>query len=243
MKLKIGDRVRIIYEPKYSGLVGDKVTVGMTGTVKALSDDYAGVEFDDYINGHNGHWDGKLGYCWYVAYERLEKIEDTEEETKEEAEEMKKEVNEETKTGTFEQKILKTLREEIGVDIGEEFDVYKNGNMQWRCKFDKNGFSRKGIYEFQKSGIWKDIIGNFSMYTFKRKPFIPTFFEEYFHLDVGEFDGELTASADVKVATWEGDNWDYGMLALGNVFRSEEQALGNKDKLLEKMEKLRKGEV
>lgn len=150
-------------------------------------------------------------------------------------------IAEETKTNTLEEKVLEVLREEIGVEIGEEFDVYKNGNMLWRCKFEENGFFRRGWDEFQKSRFWKDLIANFHEYTFKRKPFIPEYEDKYVYLFL------IYDEYDVKVATaktkWVGNIMDYGMLAIGNVFRNEEIALKSKDEILEKLEKLRKGEA
>lgn len=111
-ELKIGDRVKVISVPKLNEAVGTNVRIGMVGTVlKRVPRIYAGVRFDEHINGD----------CWYVPYECLKKIE-------------------ETKTETFEQKILKVLREEIGVTIGEEFDVYENGEKKWTCKFWGNEF-------------------------------------------------------------------------------------------------------
>lgn len=80
MELKIGDRVRIVSVPALAEVSDVKVRIGMTGTVKDLTESCAGVEFDDYINGHGGNswlWSGKKGYCWNVTYERLEKIDET----------------------------------------------------------------------------------------------------------------------------------------------------------------------
>lgn len=42
--------------------------------------------------------------------------------------------------------------------------------------------------------------------------------------------------------TWTDDGVDYGMLALGNIFRSEKEALASKDKLLERLNELLKEE-
>lgn len=67
-ELKIGDRVRIISDPKFIESTGDKSIIGMTGTVKELNEVHADVEFDDY---------GKNGSRWFVPYDYLEKIEDT----------------------------------------------------------------------------------------------------------------------------------------------------------------------
>lgn len=229
--LKIGDRVKVISVPSRKAAFIDTMIIGRTGTVKELKKTFAGVEFDEYMGGHNGSWGGKQGYCWYVERECLEKIE----EPKEEVEEMHTE-----ETNTLKEKVLEVLREEIGVEIGEEFDVYKKGNMLWRCKFERNEFFGRAWNGFQKSRFWKDLIVNFHDYTFKRKPFIPEQGEDYFFLTVSR-DENISLKRGRK--TWTDDGVDYGMLALGNVFRSEEEALASKDKLLEKMKKLRKGEV
>ena len=149
---------------------------------------------------------------------------------------------EETKTETFEQKILKVLREEIGVTIGEEFDVYENGEKKWTCKFWGNEFFCKVGDKFWGANVWKDIASNFYSYTFKRKPFVPKYEEEYFFLAVGRDENKNIRYLSGRRA-WLDDTIDYGLLALGNVFRSEEEAHRNKDKLAEKLEKLRKGEV
>lgn len=230
MELKIGDRVRIVSVPALAEVSDVKVRIGMTGTVKDLTESCAGVEFDDYINGHGGvcgFWEGKYGHCCCVLRKDLEKIE----EAKGEVEEM--DIAEETKTNTLEEKVLEVLREEIGVEIGEEFDVYKKGNMLWRCKFKRNRFFCKGHYEFQKAEVWKNIIANFHEYTFKRKPFVPKLGEEYFFLAVGRDENKNISYMSGR-RTWLDDTIDYGMLALGNVFRSEKETFRNKDKLLEK---------
>lgn len=236
-ELKIGDRVRVVSESTVVKPTGAKSIIGMTGTVKCLSDINAGVEFDDYMGGHNGSWNGKNGYCWYIPYERLEKIEDTEEETKAET----KEENEEIKADTLEQKILEVLREEIGVNIGEEFELCRHGEKSWTCKFEKNGFFCKTDGDFYKSEVWKDIIGNFYEYSFKRKPFIPQEYENYWHVDI-RHSGNLDESLDVTESVWVGILFDYGMLALGNVFRTREEAIKSEDKLLERLNELLKDE-
>lgn len=239
--LKIGDRVKVISDPRFIKFTGENSIIGMTGTVKELDETCAGVEFDVYIGSHNGRWKGKNGYCWYMPYERLEKIEEAEEETAVNTEETEEEVNEETKTETMEQKILKVLREEIGVEIGEEFDVYENGKNQWTCKFEKNEFTRKVNDEFQKTGLWKSIVGDFGGYRFKKKPFVPKYGEDYFFL-APEYDESKGIIFRALQSTWIDSSIDDGMLAVGNIFRTEEEALKRRDKLLEKMERLRKGE-
>lgn len=241
--LKIGDRVRVIFVPSLFKSRDDEIKIGTKGIVKHLRETDVGVEFDEYINGHDGLWGGKYGYCWYISYERLEKIEetDTAEETKEEVEEMEKDVNTEGKSETIKQKVFEVLRKEIGVEPDEEFDVYQNGVKQWTCKFKGGEFCQKVNYELCKSDVWVDLIWNFSSYTFKRKPFVPEYEEDYFFLTVSR-DENNNISLKRGRKTWTDDGVDYGMLALGNVFRSEEEALGNKDKLLERLNELRKEE-
>lgn len=232
MKLKIGDRVRVVSE-KLVTTTTNKIINGMTGTVKDNSGPHSiGVEFDDYVGGGKGRWGGKGGHCFYVEKVCLEEIEETEEE-----------VNEETKADTLEQKILTVLREEIGVLIGDEFDVYENERKKWTCKFEENGHLTR-CHEngkFSMTFIWKYWIFRFDKYVFKKKPFMPQNGEEYFCLYI-----KPTSSGvkylDAGVAVWNGISFDYGMLALGNVFRTKEEALKSEDKLLERLNELLKGE-
>lgn len=233
----VGDRVEVIGEPidgkNLFGEMGKVVAFG--GDFDALFDetDLIGVEFDNNILGHDCCGGGKDGHCWWVDGKYLEKIEDTEEETEE--------VEEETKVDTLERKILTALREEIGVEIGEEFDVYGKGEKQWTCKFKKIGFFHKIDDEFHRSGVWKDIVYNFCRYTFKRIPFIPRYSEEYFYLYTGNLSGEPLFD-EVELRRWVSSDFDHGMLALGNVFRTREEALNSKDKLIERLNELLKGE-
>lgn len=233
-ELKVGDRVRIISDPKFIEFTGKNSIIGMTGTVKDLDETCAGVEFDVYMGGHNERWKGKNGYCWYIPYERLEKIEETEEETKEE-------INEEIKAETIEQKILEVLRKEIAVEIGEEFDVYENGEKQLTCKFEENGFFYKIDNEFFKSKFWKNLVCDFHNYQFMIKPFIPKEQEDYWYFGTKDSNEKLLFLKVLK-HSWQGRVFDYGMLSLGNVFRTEEDALKNEDKILKRMENLLKGE-
>ena len=233
--LKIGDRVRVVSVTPIDEADGVKIVDGMTGTVKEVDETEVGVEFDDDVNGHDGFWEGKDGHCWYVEPKYLEKIEESEEETEEETKE------EETKAETMEQKILTALREEIGVEIGEEFDVYENGEKQWTCKFEEIGFLDEINGKFRESGVWKQIVCRFHRYQFKRKPFIPKYGQEYFFLTIDDDDNE-NILLDVAINTWIGVETDYGRLALGNVFRTEEEALKSRNEMLERLEKLRNGE-
>nr|DAG86119.1 MAG TPA: Dynactin subunit 1 Protein [Caudoviricetes sp.] len=225
-ELKIGNRVKVISDPKFIEFTGEKSIIGMTGTVKELDETCVGVEFDDYVGDHYGNWNGKSGYCWYIPYERLEKIE---------------EIKAEPKAETLEQKILMALREEIGVDIGEKFDLYENGEKQWTCKFEGTGFFCEIDDEFYKSEIWKNIAYNFCRYTFKRIPFIPRYSEEYFYLYTGNLSGEPLFD-EVELRRWVSSDFDHGMLALGNVFRTREEALNSRDKLIERLNELLKEE-
>ena len=95
--------------------------------------------------------------------------------------------------------------------------------------------------KFLESGLWKSIVGDFYGYQFKKKPFIPQEYENYWHVDI-MYSGNLDESLDVRESVWVGILFDYGNLALGNVFRTKEEALENKDKLLKRLNELLKGE-
>lgn len=80
--LKIGDRVRVVSLPNSFTAENPNIKMGLMGTVKDLNGVFVGVEFDEYMDGHNGRWRGKQGYCWYIEYYHLEKIGETDTETK-----------------------------------------------------------------------------------------------------------------------------------------------------------------
>lgn len=78
--LKIGDRVKVISVPNSFRAENPKIKMGLMGTVKDLSTSILGcigIEFDDNIDGNDGRWGGKNGYCWYVPQKCLGKIEET----------------------------------------------------------------------------------------------------------------------------------------------------------------------
>lgn len=157
--------------------------------------------------------------------------------------ETKAETKAETKTETMEQKILTALREEIGVEVGEEFYLYENGKKQWTCKFEEDGFSHEIDDEFRESGLWKQIVCKFHSYQFKKKPFVPKYGEDYFFLTINNrCNDNKNIFFGVKTDTWVGVGIDYGRLALRNVFKSSSEALENRDKLKERLNELRRGE-
>lgn len=225
--LEIGDRVEVLRN-------GNGIDAGTKGTIIEISDYIIGVEFDEYKGGHSCGGKGKKGHCRCINSAFLRKIEEKEEETKEES-----------KVDTLEQKILTALREEIGVEIGEEFEVYQSGERQWTCRFDKNGFARitdKGnSVSFDESWVWKYIVSNFHKYKFKKKPFVPQNGEKYWHFEIrNSLNGNKFL--DVLENVWNSLLFDYGMLALGNVFRTREEAIKGEDKLLERLNELLKEE-
>ena len=237
-EFKVGDRVELIGDICEKGInIGDK------GTIISVGNIFMGVDFDKNIGGHSCAQRGRYGYRLYVPAKCLKKIEEAEEETAVNTEETKEEVNEEIKAETMEQKILTALREEISVEIGEEFDVYENERKIWICKFEENGHLTR-CHEngkFSMTFIWKYWIFHFDKYVFKRKPFIPRNGEEYFCLYIKPTSSGVKC-LDAGVAVWNDISFDYGMLALGNVFRTKEEAIKSEDKLLERLNELMKGE-
>ena len=218
-ELKVGDRVEVIL-PEFDG----KYLFGENGIIVNLKDDSIAVEFDKNINGHDAGGIGKKGHCWRIPPEFLKKTN-------------------ETKLSALEIKIIDGMKKEIGVEIGEEFDVYENERKKWTCRFEENGHltrcNENG--KFSMTFIWKYWIFRFDKYVFKKKPFMPQNGEEYFYLDIKPTSSEVK-SLDAGVAVWNGISFDYGMLALGNVFRTKEEALKSEDKLLERLNELLKGE-
>lgn len=216
-EFKIGDIVEVAYKPCYGiGLMGER------GKVIGFNDDYTTVEFGSDIDGHDCQDHDKYGHCREVRTVQLKKIE-------------------ETKAETLERKTLEALREAIGVDVGEEFDVYKNEKKQWTCKFEETGFFREMDDDFYKSEAWKNLVCDFHNYQFMIKPFIPKEQEDYWYFGTKDSNEKLLFLKVLK-HSWQGRVFDYGMLALGNVFRTEDDALKNEDKVLKRLEELRNGE-
>lgn len=210
-ELKIGDRVRTISVPTASKLDKSRITIGMKGTVKEVKETKAGVEFDSFMGGHKGNWNGINGHCWYLESECLEKI----------------------KIETMEQKILETLRKEIGVEVGEEFDVYENGEKRWTCKFEENGhlvsYKRGG---FEETFIWKYWVFHFDKYVFKKKQFIPKQYYSYHYVRMSYTENDELIFDGIDYAHWEDSAMDIAMLSVGNVFATEREAAANKEKVL-----------
>ena len=78
-------------------------------------------------------------------------------------------------------------------------------------------------------------------YRFKKKPFVPKDGEYYFFL-APEYYKSKGLNFRALQSTWIDSSIDDGMLAVGNIFRTKEEALKRRDKLLEKPNELSKGE-
>jgi hypothetical protein len=42
---------------------------GTVKTIRLVGD--IGVEFDDWMGGHTGSWEGKGGHCWYCLLDKV----------------------------------------------------------------------------------------------------------------------------------------------------------------------------
>ena len=82
-KFNIGDRVEVVRNDVFSAINLE----GKKGTIIKISNAGAGIEFDEYVNGHNcafmteckeGHDNrAKNGHGWFVLLESIKKIEET----------------------------------------------------------------------------------------------------------------------------------------------------------------------
>lgn len=74
MKFKVGDRVRVIRQFAYNTYI-----IGKIGTIRIIANNgEIGIEFDEYIHGHDLHVLGKCkyGYGWYCPDDILEPVHD-----------------------------------------------------------------------------------------------------------------------------------------------------------------------
>ena len=72
--------------------------------------------------------------------------------------------------------------------------------------------------------------------------FIPKRGEDYCFL-VGNYNGNNTNTFRIIEDTWTNSVIDYGLLSLGNVFRTKEEALKYENELLKKLEKLNREDI
>lgn len=74
---KVGDRVKYVSEEPYDGkseIIGEFGTVVYTGEIDDVYVKRVGVEFDKDIDGHTCSGNGKVGHCWHVPVDRVEKV-------------------------------------------------------------------------------------------------------------------------------------------------------------------------
>lgn len=139
------------------------------------------------------------------------------------------------------QKILEALREEIGVNEGEEFIAYNNGENEGVYKFEQDKLkSLYGESTFIGGSAWENWVCHFDQYAFKKKRFIPKMGENYYYLSI-ETNENGYIVLNTTLSMWAGTSRDYGMLALDNVFRRKEEALWRRGRLEEKLCELLKG--
>lgn len=78
---KVGDRVEVIVSEDAS--VNPHIKEGMRGTIVVIDDNEEaniGVQFEDFIYGHDADGNGSDGFCWFVYEEIIKKIKTKEEE-------------------------------------------------------------------------------------------------------------------------------------------------------------------
>ena len=142
----------------------------------------------------------------------------------------------------LEQKILEALREEIGVNEGDEFIAYNNGENEGVYKFEQDKLkSLYGESDFIGGSAWKNWVCHFDQYAFKKKRFIPKMGENYYYLSI-ETNENGYIVLNTTLSMWAGTSRDYGMLALDNVFRRKEEDFWRRGRLEEKLCELLKGE-
>lgn len=67
-KFEVGDRVVV------NGNVSYRDLKGVYGYVIDVTPNVVGVEFDEFVDGHNCRGIGKSGYCWYMGYNECEVV-------------------------------------------------------------------------------------------------------------------------------------------------------------------------
>lgn len=68
----IGDRVELTWYKMEDP--NEFLTNGSQGVIRLLDRSAAGIEWDDYVHGHDLGGNGKYGHCWWVNYGALEAV-------------------------------------------------------------------------------------------------------------------------------------------------------------------------
>lgn len=126
---------------------------------------------------------------------------------------------------------IEYLKSYLGVVDGDKFDVYENGGLvnSKPYYFREN----KILYDGFEEG---DMILNglvTGKYTIKKYPFVPEYLEDYFYI---ENNGEICRT---KNRYW---NIDLARIKCDWVFRTEEEAEANKERVMKEMREVMKND-
>ena len=116
---------------------------------------------------------------------------------------------------------MKEVANMLGVELGEKFQVFDSVGRLCPCKFY---FAEKdividGTNNCAEAGMLRLLICG--IYTIKRIPWKPAFYEQYYSIGPG---GAL------EPGTWMNDFLDRMLYKLGNCYHTPQEAEANKDK-------------
>lgn len=112
---------------------------------------------------------------------------------------------------------MKDVAELLGVNLGEEFEI--EGNPFKPYKLTEKGLIDRNDYKCDYT-LTSLLMGECKVIKKPKKG------DGYYSIRIG---------GSVDVLTWFEDTYDYMAIALGNCFRTEEEAKEHKDEVLEKL--------
>lgn len=122
---KIGDRVKVIKD------IWDKNLLNKIGTVIDKGDLYSTIEFDIFINGHEGNGSGKKGHCWNLNENEIELVKNKIPELKE-------------------RYLVKYRNGQEGmIDKFDRIEEIKNGKFTNECITDLDELDENLLYNFK----------------------------------------------------------------------------------------------
>ena len=125
--------------------------------------------------------------------------------------------------------LIPKIAKELGVEIGEEFEISGWDISLWKFDMDKglmvNHFTNKNMWCEASGDQYMNLING--EYIIRKLPFEPKKGEKYFVVSV--------VDKAVWFYIWDGHTKDYCYKACGNCFRTEAEAEKHKYEIYEKL--------
>lgn len=122
----------------------------------------------------------------------------------------------------------KQIAEMLGVELGEEFDI--DGFIFNPYKVTEEGLINRNGHTV--TNVWFAILSG--KHKIIKKPWVPKCGEKYYHVET---------NGHIYPNDWGNYSTDLAMYKCGWIFRTEEEAIRNRDRVLAEYEQVKKGVI